>query len=203
MTDMPETTVIENVPLTYQPQFVPASSGVVIGPSQVKQGLQFIPHSTVSCFGAGTLVRSLSGPRAIESLLVGDLVLSQDIKTGRLGYRPITVVHHNPPSPTYVITAGGDPIVSSHFHRFWVAGKGWVMARDLKAGDRVRALGGVEEVSAVEADRVQPVFNLEVAGGHSFLVGRLGALVHDNSLVEPVPAPFDGPTLAAVVKPAR
>ena len=55
----------------------------------------------LSCFGAGTSVRTISGPRPIETLLVGDLVLAQDVATGRLGYRPVTVVHHNPPSPTY------------------------------------------------------------------------------------------------------
>jgi hypothetical protein len=37
------------------------------------------------------------------------------------------------------------------------------------------------------------VYNLEVARGGSFFVGRCGALVHDNSLVRPVDRPFDLP----------
>jgi hypothetical protein len=37
------------------------------------------------------------------------------------------------------------------------------------------------------------VFNLEVAEGRSFFVGDVAALVHDNSLVEPVTRPFDAP----------
>jgi hypothetical protein len=92
----------------------------------------------------------------------------------------------------------GGSIAATGIHRFWVAGRGWVMARDLKAGDPVRTPGGVSRVSAVSADRVQPVFNLEVGEGHSFFAGRAEALVHDNSLVEPVPHPFDeAPVLTA------
>ena len=46
-------------------------------------------------------------------------------------------------------------------------------------------------VETVEADEVQPVYNLEVAHGQSFFVGQRGVLVHDNSLVQPTPEPFD------------
>jgi hypothetical protein len=53
-----------------------------------------------SCFAAGTPVWTLTGPHPIESLQVGDLVLSQDTATGALGYEPIVDVHHNPPDTT-------------------------------------------------------------------------------------------------------
>jgi hypothetical protein len=76
-------------------------------------------------------------------------------------------------------------------HRFWKVAHGWVMARDLKPGDRLRVLGGVAVVASTEEGPVQPVFNLEVAEGKSFFVGDLGALVHDNSLVAAVTEPFD------------
>ena len=77
------------------------------------------------------------------------------------------------------------------------------MARDLKPGDALRVLEGVARVESVEAEKVRPVFNLEVAEGHSFLVGKLGLLVHDNSLIEPTPEPFDGPAVLADSSPAR
>ena len=41
------------------------------------------------------------------------------------------------------------------------------------------------------------VFNLEVARSADFFVGRAGALAHDNSLVEPVAAPFDAPAVSS------
>ena len=143
-------------------------------------------------------MRHHSGPRPIETILVGDLVLTQDTKSGKLGYRPITVVHHNPPSPTYDITLGDDTIVSSHFHRFWVVGKGWVMARDLKEGEPVRTLGGVARVTKIEPGAVQPVFNLDVADDADFFAGESAALVHDNSLPDLKQVPFDAPPAVAI-----
>jgi hypothetical protein len=71
------------------------------------------------------------------------------------------------------------------------------MVRDLKAGDEIRTLDGPARVIEVVPDRVQPVYNLEVAASQSFFVGGPGVLVHDNSLVQPTPEPFDAaPVLA-------
>ena len=151
----------------------------------------------ISCFAAGTPVRTLEGPRPIESLKVGDRVLTQDTGTGSLNYRPILIVHHNPPARTLRVKMRGESIVSSTFHRFWIAGKGWAMARDLKPGDVIRTLGGLATVSAIEEDKVQPVFNLDVAGDRDFFAGNVAALVHDNSVPEPRQAPFDAPAAVA------
>ena len=76
------------------------------------------------------------------------------------------------------------------------------MARDLKPGDEVRTLGGTAKVLSVGPDQVRRVYNLEVADGHSFFVGRSGMLVHDNSLVEPTPAPFDAAPVLVATAPA-
>jgi len=176
-------TVIENVPLAYQPEPIPL--GTFSGPIDVKR---------VSCFGAGTMVRTLSGFEPIESLKVGDQVLTQSSKTGALAYKPILVVHHNPPSKTYEIKLGEETIVSSYFHRFWKAGSGWVMARDLKIGDSVRTLNGTVKVTAIEDGKVVPVFNLDVADDADFFVGELGALAHDNTLPNLRETPFDAVT---------
>jgi Pretoxin HINT domain len=151
-----------------------------------------------SCFGAGTSVQTLDGPRAIESIRVGDQLLSQDARTGKLAFTSVMAVYHNKPAATLRIMLGDVPIVATGIHRFWKAGLGWTMARDLKPGDTLRVLGGTARVAAVEKDAAQPVFNLEVAEGQSFFVSGLGALVHDNSLVEPVSNPFDAVLPTAV-----
>ncbi len=154
----------------------------------------------VSCFGAGTLVRTLDGSQPIESIKVGDRVLTQDIKTGTLGYNPVTVVHHNPPSPTFLVKLGSDTIVSSPFHRFWIVGKGWIMARDLKGGETLRLLTGTASVASVESGPVQLVYNLDVADAHDFFAGAAAALVHDNTLPETRITPFDvAPVMSAGV----
>jgi hypothetical protein len=73
------------------------------------------------------------------------------------------------------------------------------MARDLRVGDSIRALGRTAEVEAIEEGQVQPVYNLDVADHRSFFVGKLGALVHDNSLPASTIAPFDAvPDLASL-----
>jgi hypothetical protein len=122
---------------------------------------------------------------------VGDQVLSQDPTTGVLGFLPILAVFQNRPASTLRVALRDETIVATPIHRFWRAGEGWTMARDLRPGDRVRVLGGLSEVASIGRDEVQPVFNLEVAGGHSFFVGKTRALVHDNSLVVPTSEPFD------------
>jgi len=177
-------TIIEDVPLAYQPQPVPINS--FIAPIGV---------SRMSCFGAGTLVRTLSGLEAIESLRVGDQVLTQNTKTGALGYNPILLVHHNPPSKTFRLKLGDETITSSYFPRFWKAGYGWVMARDLKEGDPIRTLIGAVNVTAIEDGRTMPVYNLDVAGDADFFVGRTGVLAHDNTLPNLRETPFDALTL--------
>ncbi len=157
------------------------------------------PMSSHSCFGAGTLVRTVDGPLAIERIQVGDRVLSQNTTTGSLEFQPVVAVHHNKPAATLRLGIGGDSIVATGIHRFWKAGIGWTMARELKAGDRLRDVGGVVEIQSVTAESVQPVFNLEVAGNRDYFVGRLGTLVHDYSFVQPVREPFDRePDLAAL-----
>jgi hypothetical protein len=125
-------------------------------------------------------------------------VLTQDIKSGTLGYNPVTVIHHNAPSPTFLIKVAGDTIVSSPFHRLWITGRGWIMARELKGGEIVRLLDGPARVESVASGPVQPVFNLDVAEADDFFAGRAAALVHDNTLPELRLEPFDTvPPLAA------
>ena len=156
------------------------------------------PYATHhSCFAAGTSVQTIDGPRPIEGLKAGDRILTQDTTTGVLGYQPALAVFHNPPAETLRVRIGGENVVATGIHRFWKAGIGWTMARDLKPGDAIRRLGGTARVESVEPDKRQPVFNLEVARGNDFFVGQGGALVHDNSLVQPVAKPFDAtPDLA-------
>jgi hypothetical protein len=154
-----------------------------------------------SCFAAGTPVQTLTGLRPIETIRLGDEVLTRDTSSGALSYQPVVAVFHNKPNQTLKVTLGDEAIVATGIHRFWKAGRGWTMTRDLKPGDLIRTLGGLARVEGVESDRVQPVFNLQVAEGESFLVGRQGALVHDNSLVLPVAAPFDAEPSLAVASP--
>jgi hypothetical protein len=185
-------TLVEEVPLSYQPQATPVVQSTV--------SVQLAAHS---CFGAGTTVHTIQGPRKIEGLRAGDEVLTQNPRTGALYYAALTAVYHNPPNATVRIELDNDEeVVATGIHRLWKAGAGWVMARELKPGDRVRNLGGTAGIKSVRNDRTQPVFNLRVADGESFLVGESGVLAHDNSLIQPTTEPFDAvPELAESPRP--
>jgi hypothetical protein len=180
-TPTPKPTIEHRVALGYQP---------VSGPSRVLGPILGYSMSH-SCFGAGTVVRTVAGDEPIEHLRVGDQVLTQNTTNGALSFEPIVAVHHNPPNQTVRVAVGEETIIATPIHRFWRAGEGWVMARELQPGDLVRRIDGVARVSSVEPGDAQLVFNLEVARGESFFVGRRGLLVHDNSLVAPTPSPFD------------
>ena len=153
----------------------------------------FVANIHLSCFAAGTPVHTLNGSRSIESVAVGDQVLTQDPRTGVLSYQPVVAAVHNKPDKVLKITLGQSVIKATGIHRFWRAGQGWAMARELRPGDILRAVGGTAEVKAVEtAEGAEPVFNLKVMGSESYFVGERGILVHDNSSVQPVLNPFDG-----------
>ena len=166
---------------------------------------QSYPPSLTTCFAAGTKVRTIEGFRPIEQILPGELVLSQDVATGGLDFRPIVMVHHNPPNQTLRITLGNDEIVlASVYHRFWRAGSGWAQARELNAGDVLRTLGSSTRVVSVETGSVEPLYNLDVSGNRSFFVGTAGVLVHDNTLPPVRQVPFDAqPNLDVVPKGAE
>lgn len=109
------------------------------------------------------------------------------------------VAYHNPPNATHrVVLDSGESIVATGIHRLWIAGKGWTMVRELKPGDVLRTLGGVARVESVAPEKTQPVYNLKVAEGESYFVGRSGVLAHDNSMINPVLEPFD-----ALATPAK
>ena len=115
-------------------------------------------------------------------------------------FEPVLAAHRNPPDATLRIKFAGESIVATGIHRFWTAGKGWTMARELKAGDRLRIVGDVVEVQSIEPDETQPVYNLDVAANRNFFVGTKGFLVHDFSFVQPVLEPFDRPADPAQTK---
>ena len=92
---------------------------------------------------------------------------------------------------TFRLKIDGETIVATGIHRFWKAGTGWVMARDLKPGDRLRKMDGVALVQSIEPDINQNVYNLSVAENRNFLIGNAGVLVHDVNFVQPVEKPFD------------
>jgi hypothetical protein len=146
-----------------------------------------------SCFVPGTLVWTESGPQAIETIQVGDRVLSQDPDTGELALKLVVRTTVSPPSRLLELRVGEESIVASLGHPFWVNGLGWRMIKELKTEDRLHSWAGSLEVAEViQRTDQQPVHNLVVADFHSYFVGQNKVLVHDNTYRTPTRALVPG-----------
>lgn len=141
------------------------------------------PHE---CLVAGTPVWTLAGPRPVEQVRPGDLVLAQDIESGELAYKPVLISTTRPPGPVLRIETEKDTIRASGGHPFWVPGEGWVRARALTQGKSLHDIGGRAAIKTIteETDKVT-TYNLVVADFHSYFVGDAKVLSHDNSIRRP------------------
>jgi hypothetical protein len=137
------------------------------------------------CLVAGTLVQTASGLRPIETLKGGDLVVSQDVESGKLDLKPIIQVVPREPGPIVVIKTDDDEIRSTQGHRWWVPGKGWVMAAELESGMTLHTATGTVRVNEVREETEQATINLVVDEYHTYFVGKERLLSFDN--IEPRP----------------
>ncbi|HUY53913.1 MAG TPA: RHS repeat-associated core domain-containing protein, partial [Candidatus Nanopelagicaceae bacterium] len=108
-------------------------------------------HLCTPCFPAGTLVATPKGKVAIEHLRVGDLVLAEDPKSGKVEPEPLTAAVREPVQPLVAVDlSDGSTIKVTANHAFWVDGgpgladAGWLEAGQLKAGDQLRTATGKE-----------------------------------------------------------
>jgi len=144
------------------------------------------PYSTSSideCFVAGTPVVTRRGLRPIETILAGDMVLNRDLTTGALRWKPVLKATTRQPAATIAITltdaGGGETFRCSTGHLFWVSGKGWKKASELRANDVVHGAQAPARIAAVEPQPSAPTYNLEVADAPNYFVGRAMLLTHD------------------------
>jgi hypothetical protein len=140
-----------------------------------------------SCFSGGTLVLTPGGPRAIETLGAGDQVLTGDGKGGTSSVSTIGAVHQSWAGSTLALVLDKETIVTTAGHPFWTPGQGWIRAGDLAPGDLVLAASGPARLEAIERRAGRPVWNLRLDHCSTFLVGRLGLLVHDVSPIAETP----------------
>lgn len=150
---------------------------------------------TSDCLAAGTLVWTDLGPVAIESVQVGDRVLSQDPESGELDYKPVLRTTIRPPGLLVKLEANGETIQVSGGHPLWIAGQGWVKARDLRPGDPLHSVTGSARIASAEPGSHQPTYNLVVADFHTYFAGETRILSHDNTVRGPTTTVVPGLTL--------
>ncbi len=143
---------------------------------------------TGACFAEGTLVETPDGLTPIEELQPGDLVAG--IEEGGTGHDffPIERVMVTSDTEVVRLRLGGadDDLVVTSNHPFWRA-DGWTGA--LEEGDEVYSSTGdwLRVVGSSPEPETQTVYNLEVAGAHTFFVGDQAAWVHNACGEAPAP----------------
>jgi hypothetical protein len=137
---------------------------------------------TCECLAAGTPVWTETGPKAIEQIRIGDRVLSQNVETGELAYKPVLRTTIRAAGPLVELDIHGEYIRTSGGHPFWVAGDGWTFARNLKAGAVLSALGEPVLLSSAKFNGQGETYNLVVADFNTYFVGKSRILSHDNTL---------------------
>lgn len=165
--------------LVEQPEISPASI-----PPEYR-----MPHE---CLAAGTPTWTDQGPQPIERVRVGDRVLSQDVESGCLTYKPVLTTSIRPPMDLIRIWLGGYSITATGGHPFWVAGQGWVKANELTPGMRLHRVSGSVIVDSVRSAGSAETYNLVVADYHTYFAGQDYVLTHDNSVRRPTNAILPG-----------
>ncbi|WP_322923213.1 polymorphic toxin-type HINT domain-containing protein [Paenibacillus campi] len=68
-------------------------------------------------------------------------------------------------------------------HPFWIEGKGWVTAIELKVGDPLKQSNGhvlaIEQIEVVHHEQKVKVYNFTVTEYHTYFVSDLGIWVHN------------------------
>ena len=158
------------------PRTVPTRKTPASGETQAQRG---------DCLAAGTLVCAETGPTAVEKVAVGDRVFCCDPETGCLALKPVLRKTVRPEGRLLKIRAGGEEFEASGGHVFWVAGRGWVKARDLREGMQLHTIRGTVPVEGVEPGTLQTTFSLVAADFHTFFAGKGMVLTHDNTIRKP------------------
>lgn len=153
-----------------------------------------------ACFAAGTPVPGEYGCRAVEEFHEGDVVLMRpehDPTAPPVKGRVISTYQNV--APIWELRVGGRVLRTTGGHPFWVRGQGWTTVVDLRPGQELRTEDGwVRVAEVVDTGLSEPVYNLEVAEGHTFFAGdpviwgfalwaHNGCGIHGNSLQSPKP----------------
>lgn len=132
-----------------------------------------------SCFTPDTQIQLPQGTQSIVNLSAGEHLLVYNEETGDLTQRQILNVFRATEDHYFLIN---NDIRVTAMHRF-MTGDGWVRAKDLKPGMRLKVVNGWKALESKKLiETPVEVFNMEVEEHHDFFVmgGKDGYLVHNT-----------------------
>ncbi len=161
-------------------------------------------RESCECLIAGTQVQTECGPKPVESIRTGDLVLSQDVETGELSLKPVLQATQRPPAKTLRFSTAGGEIQATLGHYWWVAGQGWLRTKELEVGMMLHHATGASRIQSIE-QVAEPVktFNLIVADNHTYFVGPERLLSNDATELSPTLKVVPGLPVASLAANTR
>ncbi|MCR5836633.1 MAG: hypothetical protein K6G88_09000 [Lachnospiraceae bacterium] len=138
-----------------------------------------------ACFIAGTFVVAVSDLVPIENVKAGDLVQSFNPGTQNVSEKKVIATIEKQTSELIHISINNEVINATTNHPFYVLDRGFVKAKDLRAGDVLCTVNGdyvtVEWIEHEILEKPVKVYNLSVADNHTYFVGENGVGVHNDS----------------------
>ncbi|MFD9005192.1 ricin-type beta-trefoil lectin domain protein [Streptomyces sp. NPDC059582] len=185
--------------------------------ARIEEGVNVFEDAVTACVrnsfpGTTEVVLADGGRKAIRDVRFGDLLLATDPTTGRTVGEPVTRTFSHPADDLLDVTlADRGSLTSTPGHKFYVTGRGWILASDLRVGDSLRSTDGTLRTVAAVLDRDEAaprtVYDLTVSGLHTFyaVAGSTPVLVHNcNDIVfDEAKFPGQAHTLGDHVRPNR
>ncbi len=135
-----------------------------------------------ACFAAGTMVTTCDDQLTpIESLIIGDQVLSYDFRNEMVVPSKIIDVFSREVEKLTVVYTSLDTIYTTEDHPFYVEGD-WIAAKKLNIEDRLLTKNGTTiQVQRIESlDSTILVYNFEVERYNNYFVHSSSILVHNE-----------------------
>ena len=138
------------------------------------------------CFVAGTLVMTKQGLKAIEEIKVGDQVLSYNDNLEIFEYKDVVELYTNETTELCHIHTENEEIVCTPNHSVLTI-DGWKEAKELTNKDLIKTSTGYVKVLSIKLEQLeekQAVYNFNVLGYHTYVVGNDLLVVH-NACAKP------------------
>jgi hypothetical protein len=164
------------------------ANGFVIGAAISSIGVASGLIQPTACFTGETKV-SVMNPDGIivllpiSSISIGDHVLCYDELTGENHVQRVSAVTYNYSYELVDLVINGELVRATPSHPFYVLGRGWIRAQNLKSGSILLSADGsqktVETIALSNSEVPQIVYNLTVENDHTYYVGSNIILVHN------------------------
>ena len=122
------------------------------------------------------------GLKAIEEIQVGDQVLSYNDNLEIVEYKDVVEVYNNETTELCHIYTENEEIVCTPNHSI-LTDEGWKLASELTTNYMIKTSTGVVQVKSIEIEQLKEkisVYNLNVLGYHTYIVGNEKVVVHNK-----------------------